>query len=37
MHAFSMTPASMINEAAYDYETMELDYLYDGFANYSIY
>jgi hypothetical protein len=33
MHAFSMTPAAMTNQPAYDYETMELDYLYDGFTN----
>jgi len=37
MRAFSMTPAARLNESALAYETMELDYTYDGFTNQSLY
>jgi hypothetical protein len=37
MKAFSMTPAAGLKESARAYETMELDYSYDGFANQSLY
>jgi hypothetical protein len=32
MSAFSMTPAAGVNEPARAYETMELDYWYDGYT-----
>lgn len=33
MQAFSMTPPARVNEPAWAYETMELDYWYDGYTN----
>ena len=32
MHAFSMPPPAGVKDPAWAYETMELDYWYDGYT-----